>query len=63
MKNTVNYEVHEDGIHLLTDCPKGKKTERGYTIRVGSGSCRQCPHFIADNFRNEVICREIDMQK
>lgn len=57
MQKTIEYKVHEDGIHLLTDCPYGNTTERGYVIKVGSGSCRECPKFISDNFIDKVLCK------
>jgi len=51
----VSYEVAEDGIYVTTDCPFGKKTESGIQIKVGSGSCLECEHFISDNMKISVV--------
>lgn len=52
-----------DGVRLLTDCPRGKKTPRGYAIKVGSGTCRECSQFLGDDMRGIVECNDEDGQE
>lgn len=56
----IKYELDKDGVHLLTGCPKGKKTDMGFVVMVGSGFCRECPQFHSDDMRGTVECKEED---
>lgn len=54
------YEFAEDGVHLTTDCPFGKRTSLGkaFIIHVGSYDCLHCEYFISENQIDKIIsCR------